>query len=178
MACHLPQETCHDMSLVFTCSRYILKNSGIGWYGNVWGAPPSFFLRKGSVECLNILYPLVIQQLFINHGLSCFYDISEISSFSYPRKMAEDAFQCAADSAGKVPPRSRDTRNPSPDFSTLILILGFNDRQVLRGGWLKHVENSINKKMPARNVDTVVFVSLIGSTSTVDNLIQFIKQRV
>ena len=95
-----------------------------------------------------------------------------------PEKMAEDAFQCAAGSAGKVPPRSRDTRNPSPDFSTLILILGFNDRQVLRGGWLKHVENSINKKLPARNVDTVVFVSLIGSTSTVDNLIQFIKQKV
>ena len=105
------------------------------------------------------------------------YDISDISSFSCPRKMAEDAFQCAAGSAGKVPPRSRDTRNPSPDFSTLILILGFNDRQVLRGGWLKHVENSINKKLPARNVDTVVFVSLIGSTSTVDNLIQFIKQK-
>lgn len=47
MACHLPHETCHDMSLAFTCSRYILKNSGIGWYGNVWETPPSFFFEEG-----------------------------------------------------------------------------------------------------------------------------------
>lgn len=50
MACHLLQETCHDMSLVFTCSRYILKNSGIGWYGNVWKTPPSFFGGRGQLN--------------------------------------------------------------------------------------------------------------------------------
>ena len=80
---------------------------------------------------------------------------------------------------GKFPPEAETPENPSPDFSTLILIsfASMIGKCCVAAGW-NMLKIPSTKKLPARNVDTVVFVSLIGSTSTVDNLIQFIKQKV
>ena len=80
-----------DMSWHVPCFHLFQIHLEEQWNWLVWkclGDPPSFFLRKGSVECLNILYPLVIQQLFINHGLSCFqfcFISSDISGLWYFR---------------------------------------------------------------------------------------------
>ncbi len=163
----------------------------------MFGKPLAIFLRKGSVECLIILSPLTSShstviyiswfELFllflISSGISGqwyfrhFFHMRFLKDLgpSAPEKRLRMPSNVRLIAQGKYPPEA-ETPGILPRISlhSSWFLAAMTGKCCMAAGW--NMLKIPSCFLPAKNVDTVVFVSLIGGT--VYNLIQFVKQKV